>query len=209
MSTILRWEHVVWNVADSTGFHQSQWWYTPACWDGRLDGRPEVIWAACTSRRRPRIGRTRQSKRPTCHPRTGQSTLRSRRSGFPPIEAWNAACSVWLFQKPCTVIRVHVVDEIDELFSPSPFSHAEFVFFSCFRYSIFCSLFEGMWTNGTWWAKSRQQWWSFEATVLFMQAHIRHCFEFVDDETVASTINIHISCACISYLKLVVYHKNN
>lgn len=134
MSTILRWEHVVWNVADSTGFHQSQWWYTPACWDGR----PEVIWAACTSRRRPRIGRTRQSKRPTCHPRTGQSTLRSRRSGFPPIEDWNAACSVWLFQKPCTVIRVHVVDEIDELFSPSPFSHRVGFFFRVFgiQYSV-------------------------------------------------------------------------
>lgn len=94
------------------------------------------------------------------------------------------------------------------LFSFSLFTQSWF-FFSCFRYLIFCSLFEGMWTNGTWWAKSRQQWWSFEATVLFMQAHIRHCFEFVDDETAASTINIHISCACISYLKLVVYHKNN
>lgn len=138
MSTILRWEHVMWNVADSTGFHQSQWWYTPACWDGRLDGRPEVIWAACPSHRRPRIGRTRQSKRPTCHPRTGQSTLRSRRSGFPPIEAWNAACSVWLFQKPCTVIRVHVVDEIDELFSPSPFSHRVGFFFV---FSVFNILF--------------------------------------------------------------------
>ena len=80
------------------------------------------------------------------------------------------------------------------LFSFSLFTQS-WVFFSCFRYSIFCSLFEGIWTNGTWWAKSRQQWWSFEATFLFMQAHIRHCFEFVDDETVASTINIHISHA--------------
>jgi len=189
---------VVWNVADSTGKDDP-----PACWDMAV---PKDIWELVVH---PAgglgIGRTRQCKGPTRHPRTGQSTLRG---GFPPIEDWNAA----RFCSEATVIRVRVVVEIDEPFSPSPFSRSSFLFYfillffffnSCFRYSIIPSVrsFEGMSTNGTRWAKVETVA-VIRGNFFFYSSSHSTLRGFVDDETASINNRISILCCifpCTSY----------
>ena len=104
-------------------------------------------------------------------------------------------CSVWLFQKPLPFELCCCGWNRWALFS-SPFSQSS----SFFKFSVFNIPFIIRRNVDEWNVMSQV-----ETVVVIrgnysIQAHIRHC-GFVDDQT-ASTIDIHISCACSSIVEL-------